>query len=89
MLITAKDARIVINKLIKTRGEFHTVELSEALSQAIGIHVETDLARYWANHFIIEGILDRRKISKRLFVYFKRPTAAASLSSSITIKRKS
>lgn len=87
MLLNTDLVREVVNELIKEDREFHSTELAEALGKRIGMVIKVDTARYWANKFTLDGLLERRPINKKLRVYRRRK--GIDLSSSLTVQKPS
>jgi hypothetical protein len=85
MLVSQETVLRALKVLTKTGREFHTTELAERLSDELGVPVESDVARYWANQMVLKGVLDRRQISARLYVYRKKK--GVNLPSSITLRK--
>lgn len=83
MLVSEEHLIGALTNLTKGGREFHTTELAAELGNQIGVEVESDVARYWANQLVLKGVLERRKINTRLYVYRKRK--GVNLSASITI----
>jgi hypothetical protein len=83
--VTKDQVMKVLPPLIMGDREFHTPELADAISKEVGAKIKSDTARYWANQLCLDGVLDRRPISARLFVYFR--AKAKGLPSSLTIRK--
>lgn len=86
MIITEEVVIGIIDELTEGGREFHTTELATALSNHFGAGIDSGVSRYWANQIVLKGILMRRQISRRLFVYCKRRSESANLSGSVTVK---
>jgi len=84
MLVSEETVVKVLVDLTRGGREFHTTELATRLSEELGMPVQSDVARYWANQLCLKGFLERRQISSRLFVYHKRK--GVDLSASVTIR---
>jgi len=84
MLVPEETVVKVLADLTKGGREFHTAELATRLSDEVGMPIQSDVARYWANQMVLRGMLERRQISSRLFVYHKRK--GVDLSASVTVR---
>jgi len=86
MIVTEEMAVEAIAELTRDNREFHTAELAALLSKKAGSKVKSDSARFWANKYVLQGILERRQITTRFVLYRKR--TGADLPSSVTIRQK-
>jgi hypothetical protein len=84
--VTKEQVLKVIPRLIANGKEFHTPELAAALTTELGAPITSNSSRYWANQLILDGLLKRRKINEKLYVYFE--PKAKNVSSSLTILRQ-
>lgn len=86
-MVTEEVVLQVINELTENGREFHTTELSIALTNHLGAEIDTAISRYWANQMVLKGILQRRHISRRLFVYGTKSYKSINLPASVTINK--
>jgi hypothetical protein len=87
-IITREQVLEILPKLTAGNREFHTPELAAALSEKLQATIKSDIARYWSNQLTLEGILKRREISARLFVYGMEKTKSKNLSASFAVRHK-
>lgn len=85
MLVSEESVIKALEDLTMRGEEFHTTELAQKLSEDLGVPVESDVARYWANQMVLKGVLERRQISARLYVYHRK--RGVSMPSSVTIQK--
>lgn len=86
MLVTEETVLKALEDLAKPGIEFHSVELAQKLTEELGANIQTDVARYWANQMCLKGVLERKKISKKLYVYHLR--SGKDLPASMTIQKQ-